>query len=159
MINPEKELIDTVAVTLFADMEGPDILVPYKFANTPLRAETDDVALILLTVAEVADTLPANAEVELRSVNLADTPLIAAEETLVAAEMFVADIFCINAEGADTADNALSPLTNPDVPDIVTPKDEVALKSTTLVAAEKLTAPVTVPPDNGKYAPPPAGEL
>jgi hypothetical protein len=46
------------------------------------------------------------------------------------------------------------------VPDIDTPKDEVALKSTTLVAAEKLTAPVTVPPDKGKYAPPPpAGAL
>ncbi len=139
MINPEKEFIDTPPVTLVADMEGPDILFPYKFTNTPLRAETDDVALILLTVAEVADTLPANAEVELRLVNLPDTPLISAALTSKALTSLAAEML---------------------VPDIVTPKDEVALKSTTLVAAEKLTAPVTVPPDNGRYAPPPpAGAL
>lgn len=221
-------------------------------------ADTADNALSPLTVAEVADNLPTRDEVELKSVNLAETPLIAAEDTLVAADTFVAEIFKMNAEGAETADNALKPLTNPDVPDIVTPsddvalksvnlpevaltaaadtdvvnlasgddkvveltlpalklvraeifvplivgesaevelksvnladtplisaaltskaltslaaemfvpdivtpKDEVALKSTTLVAAEKLTAPVTVPPDRGKYAPPPpAGAL
>lgn len=113
-------------------------------------ADTADNALSPLTVAEVADTLVLSADVELKSVTLALTPLIAAELTLVAALILVADILTTNAEGAETADKALNPLTNPDVPDIVTPRDDVALKSTTLVAAEKLTAPVTVPPDNGK---------
>ena len=79
--------------------------------------------------------------------NRPETPLIAAEDTLVAALIFVADIvganadgadtadsalkpltvaevadtLVANAEGADTADNALRPLINPDVPDSVTP--------------------------------------
>ena len=168
-----------------------DILVADILTAKADGADTADSALNPLTVAEVADTLPAKAEVELRSVNLPDTPLIAAEDTLVAAEilvadivgakdevelklvnlpetpliaaedtlvaadMFVAEIFCINADGADTADNALSPLTvaevaetlvayedgadtadnalnpliNPDVPDRVTPLVVVPLRS------------------------------
>ena len=132
-----------------------DILVADILTAKADGADTADSALNPLTVAEVADTLPAKAEVELRSVNLPDTPLIAAEDTLVAAEILVAEIFCINADGADTADNALSPLTvaevaetlvayedgadtadnalkpliKPDVPDRVTPLVVVPLRS------------------------------
>lgn len=62
----------------------------------------------------------------------------------------VADTLVAYEEAADMEDNALRLLTVAEVPEIVTPRDDVALRSTTLVAAEKLTAPVTVPPDRGK---------
>lgn len=104
-------------------------------------ADTADNALNPLTVADVADTLVLNADVELRSVNLADTPLIAAELTFVAALIFVADIVGANAEGADTEDKALKPLTVAEVADTLVTKAEVELKSvnradTPLMAAE-----------------------
>jgi len=127
--------LKSVALADTALTEVPLILPPLRF----VRAEMF-----------VPDIVGESTSVALRSVNLALTPLIAAELTFVAALIFVAEIFTINAEGADTADKALRPLTRPDVPDMVTPREEVALKSTTLVAAEKLTAPVTVPPDRGK---------
>lgn len=153
-------------------------------------ADTADKALSPLTVAEVADTLVLSADVELRSVNRAETPLIAAELTLVAALILVAEYVTeydeVELKSVNLPETALTevPLIFPplrfvraemlvpdivgestsvalrsvnlddteltEVPEIVTAKDEVELKSTTLVAAEKLTAPVTVPPDKGK---------
>lgn len=41
----------------------------------------------------------------------------------------MAETLVANAEGADTADNALRPLINPDVPDSVTPLVVVPLRS------------------------------
>ena len=140
---------------LVPDIVGESTSVALKSVNLADTALTE-VPLIfpplIFVRAEmfVPDIVGESTSVALKSVNLAETPLNAAELTLVTALIFVAEIFCINAEGADTADKALKPLIKPDVPEIVTPRDDVALRSTTLVAAEKLTAPVTVPPDRGK---------
>lgn len=106
-------------------------------------ADTADKALNPLTVAEVADTLVLNADVELRSANLADTPLIAAELTFVVALIFVADIFNMKAEGALTADNALNPLTVADVADTLVLRADVELKSANLALTPLIAAELT----------------
>ena len=92
--------------------------------------------------------------VALALLNLPDTALIEVALTLLALMSDAALIFVPDIVGESTS-VALRSVNLDDtelteVPEIVTAKDEVELKSTTLVAAEKLTAPVTVPPDNGK---------
>lgn len=92
--------------------------------------------------------------VALKSVNLPDTaltevPLIFPPLRFVRADILVPDIVgestSVALKSVNLDDTELT-----EVPEIVTANDEVELKSTTLVAAEKLTAPVTVPPDSGK---------
>lgn len=56
-------------------------------------ADTADNALNPLTRPDVPLIVTAKEDVELKLVNLADTPLNAAEDTLVTALIFVADMF------------------------------------------------------------------
>lgn len=119
MVNlPDTPLIAAEDTFVAADMFVADIVnarddVELKSVNLPevaltAAADTEVVNLasgednvveltlpaLKLVTAEILVPLivGARAEVELRSVNLADTPLMAAEDTLVAADMFVADI-------------------------------------------------------------------